>query len=127
NIITVKWIWKNKTDAKNTVIQNKSRLVAKGYGQEKGINFEEYFAPVARLKAVRIFVSYAAHNNFPIYHMDVKTTFLNDPLKDKVFVRQPVGFVDPDFSNHVYRLEKVSHPVKAETRGATTQSTSHKI
>ncbi|GJZ13942.1 retrovirus-related pol polyprotein from transposon TNT 1-94 [Tanacetum coccineum] len=67
NIIAVKWIWKNKTDAENTVIQNKSRLVAKGYGQEEGIDFEESFAPVARLEAVRIFVAYAAHKNFPIY------------------------------------------------------------
>ncbi|GJZ51401.1 retrovirus-related pol polyprotein from transposon TNT 1-94 [Tanacetum coccineum] len=86
NIIAVKWIWKNKTDAENMVIRNKSRLVAKGYRQEEGINFEESFAPVARLEAVRIFVAYAAHQNFPIYQMDVKTTFLNGPLKEKVFV-----------------------------------------
>ncbi|GJX19176.1 retrovirus-related pol polyprotein from transposon TNT 1-94 [Tanacetum coccineum] len=67
NIIVVKWIWKNKADAENTVIQNKSRLVAKGYGQEEEIDFEESFALVARLKAVRIFVAYAAHKNFPIF------------------------------------------------------------
>ncbi|GKB00819.1 retrovirus-related pol polyprotein from transposon TNT 1-94, partial [Tanacetum coccineum] len=73
NIIKVKWIWKNKTDAENTVIRNKSRLVAKGYGQEEGIDFEESFAPVARLEAVRIFVAYAAYKNFPIFQMDVKT------------------------------------------------------
>ncbi|GJW55805.1 retrovirus-related pol polyprotein from transposon TNT 1-94 [Tanacetum coccineum] len=93
NIIAVKWIWKNKTDAENTVVRNKSRLVAKGYGQEDGIDFEESFAPVARLEAVRIFVAYAAHENFPIYQMDVKTTFLNGPLKDEVFVCQPDGFM----------------------------------
>ncbi|GJS81147.1 retrovirus-related pol polyprotein from transposon TNT 1-94 [Tanacetum coccineum] len=97
---------KNKTDAENTVIRNKSRLVAKGYGQEEGMDFEESFAPVARLEAVRIFVAYAAHKNFPIYQMDVKTAFLNGPLKEEVFVRQPDGFVDPDFPNHVYRLKK---------------------
>ncbi|GJT36246.1 retrovirus-related pol polyprotein from transposon TNT 1-94 [Tanacetum coccineum] len=73
NIIVVKWIWKNKTYAENTVIRNQSRLVTKGYGQEEGIDFEESFALVARLEAVRIFVAYAAHNNFPIYQMDVKT------------------------------------------------------
>ncbi|GKB90616.1 retrovirus-related pol polyprotein from transposon TNT 1-94, partial [Tanacetum coccineum] len=78
-----------KTDAENTVIQNKSRLVAKGYDQEEGINFEESFTPVARLKAVRIFVAYAAHKNFPIYQIDVKTAFLNGPLKEEVFVHQP--------------------------------------
>ncbi|GKA26648.1 retrovirus-related pol polyprotein from transposon TNT 1-94 [Tanacetum coccineum] len=81
NIIAVKWIWKNKTDAENTVIRNKSRLVAKGYRQEEGIDFEESFAPVARLEAVRIFVAYAAHKNFPIYQLDVKMAFLNGPLK----------------------------------------------
>ncbi|GJU51670.1 retrovirus-related pol polyprotein from transposon TNT 1-94 [Tanacetum coccineum] len=89
NIIAVKWIWKNKTDAENTVIRNKSRLVAKGYGQEEGIDFEESFAPVARLEAVRIFVAYAAHKNFPIYQVDVNTAFLNGPRKEEVFVRQP--------------------------------------
>ncbi|GJR03226.1 retrovirus-related pol polyprotein from transposon TNT 1-94 [Tanacetum coccineum] len=106
NIIAVKWIWKNKTDAENTVIQNKSHLVAKGYRQEEGIDFEESFAPVARLEVVRFFVSYAAHKNFPIFQMDVKTAFLNGPLKEEVFVCQPDGFVDPEFPNHIYRLKK---------------------
>ncbi|GJS25283.1 retrovirus-related pol polyprotein from transposon TNT 1-94 [Tanacetum coccineum] len=111
-----KWIWKNKPDAENTVIRNKSRLVAKGYGQEEGINFEDSFAPVARLKAVRIFVAYAAQKNFPIYLMDVKTTFLNDPLKEEVFVRQPDGFVDPEFPNHVYHLNKALYGLKQALR-----------
>ncbi|GJY44395.1 copia protein [Tanacetum coccineum] len=88
------------------IIRNKSRLVSKGYGQKEGIKFEESFAPVARLEAVRIFVAYAAHKNFPIYQMDVKTKFLNGPLKEEVFVRQHNGFVDPHFPNHVYRLKK---------------------
>ncbi|GJV40224.1 retrovirus-related pol polyprotein from transposon TNT 1-94 [Tanacetum coccineum] len=86
---------------------NKSHLVAKGYGQEEGIDFEESFAPVARLEAVKIFVAYAAHKNFPIYLMDVKTVFFNGPLKEEVFVRQPDSFADPDFPNHVYRLKKL--------------------
>ncbi|GKG50065.1 retrovirus-related pol polyprotein from transposon TNT 1-94, partial [Tanacetum coccineum] len=77
-----KWIWKNKIDAENTVIQNKSCLVAKGYHQEEGIDFEESLAPVARLEAVRIFVAYATHKNFPLFQMDVKIAFLNGPLKD---------------------------------------------
>ncbi|GJT26677.1 retrovirus-related pol polyprotein from transposon TNT 1-94 [Tanacetum coccineum] len=102
-MIAVKWIWKNKTNAENMVIRNKSCLVAKGYRQEEGINFEESFAPVARLEAVRIFVAYAAHKNFPIYQMDVKTAFLNGPLKEEVLVRQPDGFVDPDFLNYVHQ------------------------
>ncbi|GKA07765.1 retrovirus-related pol polyprotein from transposon TNT 1-94 [Tanacetum coccineum] len=116
NIITVKWIWKNKTDAENTVIRNKSRLVAKGYRQEEGIYFEESFSPVARLDSVRIFVAYAAHKNFTIFQMDVKTTFLNGPLKEEVFVRQPDGFVDPEFPNHVYRLKKALYGVKQAPR-----------
>ncbi|GJR12945.1 retrovirus-related pol polyprotein from transposon TNT 1-94 [Tanacetum coccineum] len=116
NIIAVKWIWKNKTDAKNMVIRNKSRLVAKGYRQEEGIDFEDSFAPVARLEAVRIFVAYAAHKNFPIFQMDVKTAFLNGPLKEEVFVRQPDGFVDPEFPNHVYRLKKALYGLKQAPR-----------
>ncbi|GJU24672.1 retrovirus-related pol polyprotein from transposon TNT 1-94 [Tanacetum coccineum] len=116
NIIKVKWIWKNKIDAENTVIQNKSHLVAKGYGQEDGIDFEESFAPVARLEVVRIFVAYAAHKNFPIFQMDVKTTFLNGPLKEEVFVQQPNGFVDPDFPNLVYRLKKALYGLKQAPR-----------
>ncbi|GJR12966.1 retrovirus-related pol polyprotein from transposon TNT 1-94 [Tanacetum coccineum] len=116
NIIAVKWIWKNKTDAENTVIRNKSCLVAKGYRQEEGIDLEESFAPVARLEAVRIFVAYAAHKNFPIYQMDVKTTFLNGLLKEEVFVRQLDGFVDPNFLNHVYRLKKDMYGLKQPPR-----------
>ncbi|GJZ97850.1 integrase, catalytic region, zinc finger, CCHC-type containing protein [Tanacetum coccineum] len=91
-------------------------IVAKGYRQEEGINFEESFAPVARLEAVRIFVEYATHKNFPIYQMDVKMAFLNGPLKEEVFVRQPDGFVDPDFLNHVYCLKKALYGLKQALR-----------
>ncbi|GKD87005.1 retrovirus-related pol polyprotein from transposon TNT 1-94, partial [Tanacetum coccineum] len=112
----IKWLWKNKTDAENTIIHNKSRLVAKGYGQEDGVDFKESFALVARLEAVRIFLAYTAHKNFPIYQMDVKTTFLNSPLKDEVFVSQPNGFVAPDFFNHVYHLKKALYGLKQAPR-----------
>ncbi|GJS99723.1 retrovirus-related pol polyprotein from transposon TNT 1-94 [Tanacetum coccineum] len=71
-VIKLKWLWKNKKDEDQTVIRNKARLVAKGYAQEEGVDFEESFAPVARLEAVRIFVAHAAHKSFPIYQMDVK-------------------------------------------------------
>ncbi|GKE86613.1 retrovirus-related pol polyprotein from transposon TNT 1-94, partial [Tanacetum coccineum] len=81
-----------------------------------GIDFKESFAPVARLEAVRIFVAYMAHKNFPIYQMDVKTAFLNGPLKEEAFVRQPDGFVDPDFPNHVYRLKKALYGLKQAPR-----------
>ncbi|GJW66896.1 retrovirus-related pol polyprotein from transposon TNT 1-94 [Tanacetum coccineum] len=86
----------NKKDEDQTVIRNKARLVAKGYVKEEGINFEESFAPVARLEAAWIFFSYVAHKSFPIYQMDVKTDFLNGSLKEEVYVAQPDGFVDPD-------------------------------
>ncbi|GJY33503.1 retrovirus-related pol polyprotein from transposon TNT 1-94 [Tanacetum coccineum] len=82
-IIKLKWLWKNKKDEDQTVIRNKARLVAKGYAQEEGIDFEESFAPVARLEAVRI-RCHAAHKSFPIYQMDVKTAFLNGPLKERL-------------------------------------------
>ncbi|GJY38726.1 putative ribonuclease H-like domain-containing protein [Tanacetum coccineum] len=83
NVINLKWLWKNKRDEENTVIRNKSRLVAKGYAQKEGIDFEESFAPVARLEAVRLFIAYAAHKSFTVYQMDVKTTFLYGPLKEE--------------------------------------------
>nr|GEY46755.1 copia protein [Tanacetum cinerariifolium] len=89
-------------DEEQTVIRNKARLVAKGYAQEEGIDFEESFAPVARLEADQIFVAYFAHKSFPIYQMDVKTAFLNGPLKEEVYITQPDGFVDPDHSEKVY-------------------------
>nr|GFA93940.1 uncharacterized mitochondrial protein AtMg00810-like [Tanacetum cinerariifolium] len=78
------WLWKNKRDEKNTVIRNKSRLVAKGYAQKEGVDFEESFAPVARLEAVRLFIAYVAHKSFTVYQMDVKTAFLYGPLKEEV-------------------------------------------
>nr|GEV95975.1 ribonuclease H-like domain, reverse transcriptase, RNA-dependent DNA polymerase [Tanacetum cinerariifolium] len=93
-----------------------SRLVAKEYRQEDGIDFEETFAPVARIEADKIFVAYAAYKKFPIYQMDVKTAFLNGPLKEIVFVRQPDGFVDPDFLNHVYRFKKAMYGLKQTPR-----------
>ncbi|GJV15575.1 retrovirus-related pol polyprotein from transposon TNT 1-94 [Tanacetum coccineum] len=83
---------KNKRDEENTVIRNKAHLVAKGYGQKEGIDFEESFAPAAWLEAVRLFVAYDAHKSFPVYQMDIKTSFLYGPLKEEVNVNQPDGF-----------------------------------
>nr|GEW16708.1 retrovirus-related Pol polyprotein from transposon TNT 1-94 [Tanacetum cinerariifolium] len=92
-------LWKNKKDEDQIVIRNKARLVAKGNAQEEGIDFEESFAPIARLEAVWIFVAYDAHKSFPIYQMDVKTTFLNGPLKEEVYVAQPDLIVHKRTSN----------------------------
>nr|GFC08908.1 Gag-Pol polyprotein [Tanacetum cinerariifolium] len=112
SVIRLKWLWKNKKDEDQTIIRNKARLVAKGYAQEEGIDFEESFAPVARLEAVWIFVAYAAHKSFPIYQVDVKMAFLNGPLKEEVYVAQPDGFVDPDHPEKVYRLRKALYGLK---------------
>nr|GEZ43123.1 retrovirus-related Pol polyprotein from transposon TNT 1-94 [Tanacetum cinerariifolium] len=100
-VITLKWIYKVKLDELGGILKNKARLVARGYHQEEGIDFEESFALVARLEAIRIFLAYAAHKNVVVYQMDVKTAFLNGNLRDDVYVSQPDGFVDPDNSNHV--------------------------
>ncbi|GKB20597.1 retrovirus-related pol polyprotein from transposon TNT 1-94 [Tanacetum coccineum] len=78
----IEWLWKNKRDEENIVIGNKARLVAKGYNQQEGIDFKESFALVARLEAVWLFVAYDAYKSFPVYQMDIKTTFLNGPLKE---------------------------------------------
>ncbi|GJR33927.1 retrovirus-related pol polyprotein from transposon TNT 1-94 [Tanacetum coccineum] len=112
----LKWLWKNKKDEDQTVIRNKARLVAKVYAQEEGIDFEESFAPVACLEAVRIFILYAAHKSFPIYQMDMKMTFLNGPLKEEVYVAQPDGFVDPDHLEKVYRIRKAQYGLKQALR-----------
>ncbi|GKC42347.1 retrovirus-related pol polyprotein from transposon TNT 1-94 [Tanacetum coccineum] len=88
NVINLKWLWKSKRDEENTMIRNKARLVAKGYAQKEGIDFEESFAPVARLEAVRLFIAYVAHKSFIVYQMDVKTAFLYRPLKEEVYVNQ---------------------------------------
>ncbi|GKE39345.1 retrovirus-related pol polyprotein from transposon TNT 1-94 [Tanacetum coccineum] len=104
-VIKLKWLWKNKKDEDQTVIRNKARLVAKGYAQEEGIDFEESFALVAR-----------SHKYFLIYHMDVKTAFLNGPLKEEVYVAQPDGFVDPDHPKKVYRLRKALYGLKQALR-----------
>ncbi|GJV44532.1 putative ribonuclease H-like domain-containing protein [Tanacetum coccineum] len=116
NVINLKWLWKNKRDEENIVIRNKSRLVAKGYAQKEGIDFEESFAPVARLEAVRLFIAYAAHKSFTVYQMDVKTTFLYGPLKEEVYVNQPDGFVDPYHPDKVYRLKKALYGLKQAPR-----------
>ena len=90
-IIGMKWVFKNKTDENGTVIKNKARLVAKGFNQQEGIDFEETFAPVARMEAIRIFLAYATYMNFKVYQMDVKSAFLNGKLKEDVYVQQPLA------------------------------------
>ncbi|GJR31032.1 retrovirus-related pol polyprotein from transposon TNT 1-94 [Tanacetum coccineum] len=115
-VISLKWIYKVKLDELGGILKNKARLVARGYRQEEGIDFEESFAPVARLEAIRIFLAFAAHMNMVIYQMDVKTAFLNGNLREEVYVSQPDGFVDPDKPNHVYKLKKALYGLKQAPR-----------
>ncbi|GJV41818.1 retrovirus-related pol polyprotein from transposon TNT 1-94 [Tanacetum coccineum] len=105
-----------KLDELGGILKNKARLVARGYRQEEGIDFEESFALVARLDAIRIFLAYAAHMNMIVYQMDVKTTFLNGILREEVYVSQPDGFVDQDNLNHVYKLKKALYGLKQAPR-----------
>ncbi|GKA45598.1 retrovirus-related pol polyprotein from transposon TNT 1-94 [Tanacetum coccineum] len=105
-----------KLDEYDDVLKNKARLVAKGYRQEEGIDFEESFAPGARIEAIRIFIANAASKNMTIYQMDVKTTFLNGEFKEEVYVCQLEGFIDPDHLTHVYRLKKALYGLKQAPR-----------
>ena len=116
SVIGVKWVFRNKLDETGTVIRNKARLVGKGYSQEEGIDFDETFAPVARLEAIKIFLAFAGHSKFKVYHMDVKSASLNGKLEDEVYVEQHPDFVDPKFPDHVYKLDKYLYELKQAPR-----------
>ncbi|GJU17470.1 putative ribonuclease H-like domain-containing protein [Tanacetum coccineum] len=101
-----KWVFRNKKDERGIVIRNKARLVAQGYTQEEGIDYDEVFAPVARIEAIRLFLAYASFKDFMVYQMDVKSAFLYGKIEEEVYVCQPLGFEDPDFPDRVYKVEK---------------------
>ncbi|GJV05727.1 putative ribonuclease H-like domain-containing protein [Tanacetum coccineum] len=105
-VIGTKWVFGNKKDERGIVIKNKSRLVAQGYTQEEGIDYDEVFAPIARIEAIRLFLAYASFKDFVVYQMDVKSAFLYGKIKEEVYVCQPPGFEDPDFLDRVYKVEK---------------------
>nr|GEU84491.1 hypothetical protein [Tanacetum cinerariifolium] len=115
-IINTKWIFKNKKDESSLLLRNKARLVTQGYCQLKGIDYNETFAPVARIGAIRLFLAYAAHKDFTVFQMDVKTTFLNEILKKEVYVGQPLGFVRKQYPNHVFALDKALYGLKQAPR-----------
>nr|GFC50088.1 copia protein [Tanacetum cinerariifolium] len=96
----------NKKDESSLVIRNKARLVAVGYSQQEGIDYDETFTPVARIEAIRLFLEYAAHKDFTVFQIGVKTTFLNGFLKEEVYVGQPPGFVCKKYPDYVYALDK---------------------
>ncbi|GJU30998.1 retrovirus-related pol polyprotein from transposon TNT 1-94 [Tanacetum coccineum] len=115
-IIALKWIYKVKLDEYSDVLKNKAGLVAKGYRQEEGIDFEESFLHLCKKRAIKIFIANAATKNMIIYQMDVKTAFLNGDLQEEVFVSQPEGFENPDNPTHVYHLKKALYGKKQAPR-----------
>ena len=112
HIIGAKWIFHNKTDKEGNVIRNKARLVAQGYLQMEGVDYDETFALVARMESIRILLALACQLKFKLYQMDVKTAFLNGLLKEDVYVAQPKGLIDPHFLDHVLYLKKALYRLK---------------
>jgi hypothetical protein len=104
NVIGTKWVFRNKQDENGVITRNKARLVAQGFTQVEGLDLEETYAPVTRLEEIRMLLAFAAHHDFKLYQIDVKSAFLNGPIQELVFVEQPPGFEDPNFPNHVYKL-----------------------
>ncbi|KAJ9556214.1 hypothetical protein OSB04_010828 [Centaurea solstitialis] len=105
-VIGTKWIFRNKTNERGIVIKNKARLVAQGYTQEEGIDYDDVFAPVARIEAIRLFLAFASYKRFKVYQMDVKSAFLYGTIDEEVYVSQPPGFEDPKYPDKVYKLRK---------------------
>ena len=116
SIIGTKWVFKNKLDEVGTITRNKARLVVQGYNQEEGIDYEETFAPVARIEAIRILIAFAAHMGIKLYQMDVKSAFLNGYLKEEVYVSQPPGFENQEFPDYVFKLDKALYGLKQAPR-----------
>uniref|UniRef100_A0ACD5TXY1 Uncharacterized protein n=1 Tax=Avena sativa TaxID=4498 RepID=A0ACD5TXY1_AVESA len=114
--IGLKWVFKVKKDPQGNVIKHKARLVAKGYAQRQGVNFDEVFAPVARMETVRVLIALAAHDGWEVHHMDVKSAFLNGDLAEEVYVRQPPGFVDDDNEHMVLKLRKALYGLRQAPR-----------
>jgi hypothetical protein len=116
NIIGTMWVFRNKQDKHRVVIRNKAHLVAKGYSQVKGLDFDETFAPVARLESIHILLSYATHHDLKLYQMDVKSAFLNGSIKEEVYMKQPPEFESEEYPNHVYKLHKTLYGLKQAPR-----------
>ncbi|GJU32029.1 retrovirus-related pol polyprotein from transposon TNT 1-94 [Tanacetum coccineum] len=111
-IIGTKWVFRNKLDENGVVSRNKARLVAQGYNQQEGIDYDETYAPVARLESIRILLAYACALDFKLFQMDVKSAFLNGFINEEVYVAQPLGFIDFEKPDHVYKLKKALYGLK---------------
>jgi hypothetical protein len=116
NVVGTMWVFCNKQDEHDVVTRNKAQLVAKGYSQVKGLDFDETYAHVARLESIRILLSCATYHGFKLYQMDVKSAFLNGPIKEEVYVEQPPGFEDSEYPTHVYKLSKALYGLKQAPR-----------
>jgi hypothetical protein len=116
NVVGTKWVFRNKQDEHDVVTRNKARLVAKGYSQVKGLDFDETYAPVARLESICILLAYATYRGFKLYQMDVKSAFLNGPIKEEVYIELPPGFEDSGYPSHVYKLSKALYGLKQAPR-----------
>jgi hypothetical protein len=116
NVVGTKWVFRSKQDEHEVVTRNKARLVAKSYSQVKNLNFDETVAPIARLESIHILLLYATHHDFKLYQMDVKSAFMNGPIKEEVYVEQPPGFEDEEYPNHVYKLHKALYGLKQAPR-----------
>jgi hypothetical protein len=114
--IGLKWVFKVKKDPAGLIVKHKARLVAKGYAQRQGVDFDEVFAPVARLETVRLLLALAAHSGWQVHHMDVKSAFLNGELEEEVYVQQPPGFADAKHAGHVLKLHKALYGLRQAPR-----------
>ncbi|WJX13359.1 hypothetical protein P8452_03755 [Trifolium repens] len=115
-VIGTRWVFRNKLDENGVIIRNKARLVAQGYNQEEGIDYEETYAPVARLEAIRLLLAYACNMNFKLYQMDVKSAFLNGYINEEVYVKQPPGFEDNEHPDYVFKLKRALYGLKQTPR-----------
>jgi len=116
NIIECKWVFKNKLDEFGVITRNKERLVAKGYNKKESIDYDETFAPVARLEVIRFLLAFACMSGFKLFQMGVKSAFLNGIINLEVYVEQPPGFEDHQHPNHVYKLKKALYGLKQAPR-----------
>jgi hypothetical protein len=116
NVVVTKWVFCNKQDEHGVVTRNKAQLVVKGYSQVEGLDFDETFALIARLELIRILLAYATHHGFKLYQMDVKSAFLNGPIKEDVYVEQSPGFESEEHPNHVYKFYKALYGLKQAPR-----------
>ena len=114
--IGLKWVFKVKRDELGNIIRHKARLVAKGYVQRAGVDFDEVFAPVARMESIRTLLALAAHEGWKVHHMDVKSAFLNGDLREEVYVSHPPGFIVGNDDGKVLRLRKALYGLRQAPR-----------